>query len=213
MLLGKTLAITGVSSGIGKRTAELALSMGANVVGIDLNPPPQPLGAYIKADLATKSGIKDVVAQLPQQIDGLLAIAGVSGKTGAQHTMAVNFYGLRTLAESVAPRIRQGGAVVSIASFAGYGWRSNLERTKKLLTVDFPDAKKLEELGCPNELGYPISKEVLILWTQKAAHQPVFRERGVRVVSVSPGPVETPILTQFREVLGWVRGKTTLDSL
>ena len=42
--------------------------------------------------------------------------------------------------------------------------------------------------------GYPLSKELLLLWTQLAAHQPLFKSRGIRVIAVSPGPVETPIL-------------------
>ena len=43
------------------------------------------------------------------------------------------------------------------------------------------------------------------MWTFRAAHQELFKDRGIRVNAVSPGPVETPILTQFREVLGDAR--------
>ncbi|MEW6632815.1 MAG: SDR family oxidoreductase, partial [Pseudomonadota bacterium] len=53
-----------------------------------------------------------------------------------------------------------------------------------------------------DEEGYPVSKELLLLWTFRAAHQELFRSRGIRVNAVSPGPVETPILKQFRTVLG-----------
>ncbi len=42
MPFGKTLLITGVSSGIGARTAELAGQLGADVIGVDLNPLPCP---------------------------------------------------------------------------------------------------------------------------------------------------------------------------
>ena len=41
-----------------------------------------------------------------------------------------------------------------------------------------------------------------MLWTQIAAHQPLFKSRRIRVTAVSPGPVETPILKEFRQVLG-----------
>ena len=44
MLFGKTVAITGGASGIGRRTAELAAQMGADVIGIDRNPPAQAVG-------------------------------------------------------------------------------------------------------------------------------------------------------------------------
>lgn len=39
----------------------------------------------------------------------------------------------------------------------------------------------------------------------RAAHQAQFKSRGIRVNAVSPGPVETPILTQFRQVPGDAR--------
>ena len=51
----------------------------------------------------------------------------------------------------------------------------------------------------PEGEGYPLSKELLLLWTMRAAHPPLFRERGVRVNAVSPGPATTPILKEFRQ--------------
>ena len=39
MINGKTIVITGVASEIGKRTAELASVMQADVIGIDVNEP------------------------------------------------------------------------------------------------------------------------------------------------------------------------------
>ncbi|HEV7310361.1 coniferyl-alcohol dehydrogenase [Ensifer sp.] len=204
MLDGKTIVITGVSSGIGARTAELAIAQGADVIGIDVSEPPAVRGAFLKGDISNPDGIAAIVRQLPQRLDALLNVAGVSGTGGASITLAINFYGLRLLSESLAPRIREGGAVVNVASVAGYGWRANLARAKALVGMaGFPDiAKVLADNDVPNEIGYPLSKELLLLWTQMAAHQPLFKARGIRVNAVSPGPVETPILTQFRAVLG-----------
>lgn len=204
MLTGKTLVITGVSSGIGARTAELAIAQGADVIGIDMRDPPAAHGAFLKGDVSSPDGIAAVVRQLPQRFDALLNVAGVSGTGGAAVTLAINFYGLRHLTETLAPRIREGGAVVNVASIAGYGWRASLERAKRMVGVEgFPDiASVMADNQVANEIGYPLSKELLILWTQRAAHQPLFRDRGIRVNAVSPGPVETPILTQFRAVLG-----------
>ncbi|KGJ07663.1 SDR family oxidoreductase [Paracoccus versutus] len=207
MLFGKTVAITGVASGIGRRTAELATQMGADVIGIDRNPPAQETGAFLQGDLSSAQGVQALAQALPDGIDALLNIAGVSGNTGAAPTLAINFYGLRALSLALAPRMRPGGAIVSVASIAGYGWRGNLDRARALVGAQgFPDTARLAaDLGVPDEAGYPVSKEALILWTQMAAFQPAFRDRGIRVNSVSPGPVETPILTQFREVLGEAR--------
>ncbi|OJY78585.1 MULTISPECIES: coniferyl-alcohol dehydrogenase [unclassified Rhizobium] len=207
MLFGKTILITGVASGIGARAAELAGQMGADVIGVDVREPTSSISSFIKGDISTAAGVEDIVRQLPSRIDALANVAGLSGSTGVVATLAVNFYGLRALSEAVAPRLREGGAIVNVASIAGYGWRANLERAKNLTAIEgFPDVASLvSEYGLKNEEGYPLSKELLLLWTMRAAHQPLFKEHGIRVNAVSPGPVETPILKQFRAVLGDAR--------
>lgn len=207
MLFGKTILITGVASGIGARVAELAGQMGADVIGVDVREPSSGISPFIKGDLSTAAGVEEIVNQLPNRIDALANVAGLSGSTGVAATLAVNFYGLRALSETVAPRLREGGAIVNVASIAGYGWRANLERAKTLTAIrGFPDVASLvSEHGLKDEEGYPLSKELLLLWTMRAAHQPLFKARGIRVNAVSPGPVETPILKQFRAVLGDAR--------
>jgi NAD(P)-dependent dehydrogenase (short-subunit alcohol dehydrogenase family) len=201
MLLGK---VTGAASGIGAYTASLCASLGADVIAIDRNAPTATHAGFIKGDLSSAAGVNAIVAALPQRIDALCNIAGLSGAPGAAPTVAVNFYGLRALSEGVAGKLREGGAVVSVASIAGYGWRTNLNRAKSMVAVTgFPDvAAVLRDHSVAEPEGYPLSKELLLLWTQLAAHQPLFKSRGIRVVSVSPGPVETPILGQFRQVFG-----------
>ena len=204
MLSGKTIVITGVSSGIGARTAQLAMAQGAHVIGIDVKQPDSPQFEFLQGDLSTKAGIDTLVAALPRQVDALCNIAGLAGTTGLAAVLSVNFYGLRTFSYAVADRLRHGASVVNLASIAGYGWRANLERAKALLAVDgIPDMDDLtKQHNLDSTYGYPLSKELLLLWTQKAAHEPVFKSKGVRINAVSPGPVETPILRQFRAVLG-----------
>ncbi|MBN9217520.1 MAG: coniferyl-alcohol dehydrogenase [Mesorhizobium sp.] len=207
MLFGKTILITGVASGIGARTAELAGQFGADVIGVDVREPASPAGSFVKADISSKAGVDDLIARLPQRIDALCNVAGLSGNTGAVSTLAVNFFGLRALSEGLAPRLREGGAIVNVASIAGYGWRANLNRAASMIGIEgFPDvAEVVAEHAVKNEEGYPVSKELLLLWTFRAAHQDLFKSRGIRVNAVSPGPVETPILKQFRTVLGDAR--------
>src|SRR6185295_14223133 len=119
MLLGKLILITGVASGIGARTAELAGQLGADVIGVDMREPATLSGAFVKADISTKAAVEKLVAKLPDRFDALCNVAGLSGKSGAAPTLAVNFYGLRALSEAMAPKIREGGAIVNVASIAG----------------------------------------------------------------------------------------------
>lgn len=215
MVFGKTIVVTGAASGIGRRTAELAASMGADLFAIDIADPDGSLGRFIKADISTQEGIVRLVKQLPDRIDGLCNVAGLSGKTGATPTLAVNYFGLRALTESLVPKMREGGCVVNVASIAGYGWRANLARARAIVALQgFPDvAKAVTEHGIKAEESYPVSKELLIVWSMRAAQQSLFKARGIRVNVVSPGPVETPILKQFREVLGDARVNSDIDRI
>lgn len=204
MLFGKTIVVTGVSSGIGQRTAELAAQMGANVIGIDVVKPKHNVGTFLEGDLSTQDGVDSIIDALPNEIDALCNVAGVSGTGGAAITLAINFFGLKALSEGLARKIRTSGSIVNVASMAGFGWRQNTQRASAIAKMDgFPNIEKvMGDFAIPNELGYPISKEILLVWTMLAAHQDRFKSRNIRVNAVSPGPVETPILTQFRHVLG-----------
>jgi len=207
MLIGKTVVVTGISSGIGARVGELAVALGADVVGIDVKEPAAPLGAFVKGDLSSPQGVEELVRALPRRIDALCNVAGVSGRDGPAKTLAINFYGLRALTEALAPRIREGGSIVNVASIVGYAWRANLERAKAFIAPPgFPDvAALLAKHGSGEAEGYPLSKEMLLTWTMRAAHLPLFKDRDLRVNAVSPGPVATPILGEFAEIFGETR--------
>lgn len=205
MLFGKNIVITGVASGIGARTAELASQLGANVYGIDINQPKYPIGTFIEGNLATVDGVQNIINALPDEVDALCNVAGVSGGAGADITLRINFFGLKMLSEGLAPKMRTGASVVNVASIAGYGWRANTQRASTIAnTPGFPEDMPsfLTQNNIANEFGYPISKEALLVWTQLASQQSLFKEKHIRVNAISPGPVQTPIINEFRAVLG-----------
>lgn len=215
MLFGKTIVVTGVASGIGRRTAELAGHLGAEVIGIDRAQPDRTFGQFLEGDISTAGGVADIAKALPDRLDALCNVAGVSGNSGAANTLAINFFGLRSLSVALAPKLRDGGSVVNVASIAGYGWRENTARAAAIArTEGFPDpAQIVADHDIPDDAGYPVSKEILLVWTMLAAHQDRFKNRGITVNAVSPGPVETPILQQFRDVLGDARVNSDVDAV
>lgn len=205
MLFGKTIIVTGCASGIGAKVAELCSSLGAEVIGVDIRPPACPAGfAFIKGDISNAAAIDELMRHLPRRFDAICNVAGLSGRDGAIPTLAVNFFGLRYLSESLATRINHGGAVINVASIAGYGWRKAVQQTALIEDLKgFPDIEKLvEKYEISGPESYRLSKELLLLWSFRAAGAELFKKREIRVNAVSPGPVETPLLEEFRDVVG-----------
>ena len=79
MLFGKTVVVTGISSGIGARIGESAAAMGADVIGVDVKDPARPMEAFVRADIGSPQGVAEIVDVLPKRIDALCNVAGVSG--------------------------------------------------------------------------------------------------------------------------------------
>ena len=200
---GKTIVITGSSSGIGAETARLLRQQGARVIGVDRNDPMITLDGFVRADLSEPSAIDAAVAQLPDRIDALCNIAGVPGTANADLVARVNYLGLRHLCQRVLERLPEGGAIVNIASILGAEWPQRLAQHKALAeTAGFEDGLAwLAGQPVPQETCYQYFKEALIVWTVTQS-QKWFLEKGVRMNCVAPGPVFTPILGDFVAMLG-----------
>jgi NAD(P)-dependent dehydrogenase (short-subunit alcohol dehydrogenase family) len=205
-LQGKTIVVTGVSSGIGADTARLLRAGGARVIGLDRNDPMLTLDGFVKADLSEQAAIDAAVKQLPVQIDGLCNSAGVPGTAPVGAVARVNYLGLRHLCECVVERMPVGGSIVNVSSILGYFYAQRLDQHKTLATVgDFEAGLAwLARNPVPQATCYEYFKEALIVWTMLRSHS-FFMERGIRMNCVAPGPVFTPILGEFVAQLGEAR--------
>jgi len=205
-LQGKTIVVTGTSSGIGSEVAKLARLSGARVIGMDRNDPSCTLDGFIKADLGTAAAIDAAVAQLPAQFDALCNIAGVPGTADGDLVARVNYLGLRHLTEKALPRIPRGGSIVNVASILGAEWPQRLTEHKALAATDSFEAgaKWLAANPVPHATCYQYFKEALIVWSATQS-QKWFLGKGVRMNCVAPGPVFTPILGDFVTMLGQER--------
>ena len=56
------------------------------------------------------------------------------------------------------------------------------------------------KVGSEGGRSYFFSKEVIMAWTLR--NRWTWRDRGIRMNAVSPGPVDTPILGDFLKTLG-----------
>lgn len=207
MLKGKTIVVTGAASGIGAQTAALIQSQGAKVIAVDINKPSQFVGDFIHADLSDRASIDKLVAALPSRdkggVHGIANIAGLPPTKPEELVLKVNLVGLKYFTNTVIGKVADGGAIVNIASLAGLGWTDPAAKAAITAseTLDFDDVAAFCKIHrITSERSYFFTKEALIVWTMK--NRWTWRDRGIRMNTVSPGPVDTPILGDFLETLG-----------
>jgi len=203
ILKGKRIIVTGCASGIGKETSRLIKSLGGDVIGVDRNMTTDYVDELYRADLSDKRSIKALVMALPNGCDGIANIAGLPPTLPAELVVKVNLVGLKFFTESMIPKLADGASIVNLASLAGFGWQQAIDQIKASEALDFHEvADFVHRHGIDQEQGrsYFFSKEALIVWTMQ--NRWTWRDRGIRMNAVSPGPVDTPILKDFLETLG-----------
>ena len=83
---------------------------------------------------------------------------------------------------------------------AGYRGTATDDQAAHLLDLDDDTlAAELGALGLDGPEAYQLSKQLVHHYTTRLAAR--LHPAGVRVLSVSPGPVETPILADFRATM------------
>lgn len=201
-LSGKSFIVTGVASGIGAETARVLRGEGAKVIGVDRNETDQ-VDEFFQADLSDPDSIDALIKALPEGANGLANIAGLPPTAPSEAVMKVNLYGLRRLTMGIVPKLSDNASIANLASLASFGWAQSLDQVKASLALDFGGkiAEFCETSGLDDGgRSYFLSKEALLVWTMQ--NRWTWRDRGIRMNCVSPGPVDTPILADFLETLG-----------
>lgn len=205
-LRGRRIVVTGVASGIGKAIAADLEGRGAEVIGVDIQRA-DISGKLYEADLSDPDQIDDLVALLEPGSNGLCNVAGVPPSAPPEKVLALNAKGLERLTTGLAPKLAEGASIVNIASSAGNAWADRVQALLDFDDVPFEEAA-LKQFAVDHELqeegaSYFFSKEFVVTWTMR--NRWTWRDRGVRVNSISPGPVETPALQDFIDTLGRAR--------
>jgi NAD(P)-dependent dehydrogenase (short-subunit alcohol dehydrogenase family) len=195
------ILVTGAGSGIGRALAEQLLAAGHDVLGADRAVEGIPRGAIpIRADLADPAQVAMLVEQAVM-LDGLANVAGVPGTAPPETVLIVNFLGTRRLTEALLPRLQRGAAVVNMASLAGRrpvcdddtAWHLQAAGDEEILAY-------AKQAVLDGSAAYDLSKKLLVAWTKATAAAQL--AHGVRACAVSPGPIETPIIADFRTSMG-----------
>jgi len=206
----RVIVVTGAASGIGAAAAQLLRESGDTVIGVDIKEPAAGIvDQFVAMDQSDSAAISAAIAELPANISGLINSAGVP--PGPQHSPAMvlktNFYGLREFTQKLLAKISKGSAIVNLTSGAGMGWAQNIPLLQEALAIndirdvdDFAACHAIHNNGIENQAAYPLSKQLLIVWTASA--YPIWKETGVRMNAVAPGAVATPILDDFLTAFG-----------
>ena len=197
-ITGTAAVVTGAASGLGAATAAALAERGATVLGLDLPASIERASAVpgvslVPADVTADAPVRDALAGLgdaPLRIAvncaGVAPSARILGRSGPHdlelfHTvLKVNLLGtfnvLRLAAEVIARQEPDGngqrGVVVNTASIAAYE----------------------AQIG---QVAYAASKAGVAGMTVTAARD--LAQHGIRVVTIAPGIVDTPMMAGFTD--------------
>lgn len=198
----RKVMVVGAGSGIGAATAAHFHGCGDYVAAVDYRSHQTPASEHLECDLRDADAIDRLLQRAGPNWDVLAYVAGVPGTAPALDVLAVNYLGLRRLAEGMLPQMRAGGAVVAVASTAASAWPHRIDALAGLLSASDPDGASDWLRG--QDPSYPVynaSKEAVVIYTKRLAAT-AWNTYGIRVNTVSPGPVRTPILPDFEQTMG-----------
>ena len=203
----KVIALTGASSGIARSTAFYLAERGAKLSLADVNAGPLREIAdeikrthdveviYFKVDVCNVDEVNawiDGTVKAFGRLDGAANLAGVIGKTLGVNSVAecdeddwnlnisVNLTGVMHCLRAQLKAVSDGGSIVNAASIAG-------------------------QIGRPFSASYAASKHGVLGLTRSAAKE--VGSRGVRVSSIAPGPISTPMNSAAQKISAKNLGK------
>ncbi|MEM4986828.1 SDR family oxidoreductase [Collimonas sp. H4R21] len=186
---GKTVLITGGSSGIGLASAKLFLEQGARLAITGRDPDGlarvrEELGGdvlTIRSDTANLTEIASLMQQVERRftrLDVLFVNAAIAtaapmelvSETQFDDIMGINFKGAFFTIQKALPLFSGAASIIVTTSIAN-------------------------QLGSPNFSVYGASKAALRSLVQSLALELI--SRGIRINAISPGPIATPIFDRF----------------
>lgn len=199
----KTVVVSGAATGVGAALIyRLRAAHAERIIALDIKPCNGPIDQFILADLMDPFAIDDAIHRLPEGIDVLFNNAGVAATLPIPVVIGVNVLAPRRLIAGLHHRMPPGSAVVNTASTAGGGFIERMPQILELLSID-DWRQSLDWVEAHPELTrnpYGFSKECAQVLTLLQATP--LAKRGIRINSVCPGLIDTPLITDFQTSMG-----------
>ena len=202
--MGKGIAIvTGAASGMGEAAARLMGEAGWPLLLVDLNADrlagSAPAGAdQLAGDIAAADfGERLQGAIGDRKVGALIHCAGLSPTMAdAGRILEVNLAASMRLIDAVRDLMADDGAIVLFASSSAYMVGNALDEQLKAVTTP-EQVATLVQYAKDSGAGYGISKRGVQILAQRESL--ALGVRGIRVTSVSPGIIDTPMGRQEME--------------
>jgi NAD(P)-dependent dehydrogenase (short-subunit alcohol dehydrogenase family) len=191
---GRTFLVTGGGSGLGAATAALLTREGANVLVADLQPGES--GRFVETDVLDETSVRRAVETALDELGGLHGVVNCAGIGGAglvvgkegepfpldafRRVVEVNLVGTFNV-------IRLAAAAMARNEPTPDGERGVIVNTASNAAYD----------GQVGQAAYAASKGGVVSLTLPVARE--LARHGIRVMTIAPGPADTPMLALLRE--------------
>jgi NAD(P)-dependent dehydrogenase (short-subunit alcohol dehydrogenase family) len=190
------IAITGSGSGIGAATADALRALGHRVIGIDIG------NADLSVDLSSADGraqaVSGVLERCDGVLDGLVLCAGLGPQVEPPaRIVSVNYFGAVELLDGLLPALSRGSnpaaVVVSSVSSTQISWDRNPLAAALEAGEEAALAGIVDNAGeMRGHVAYAGSNNAVTVAVRRRAID--WGRAGVRLNTVAPGMVETPLL-------------------
>ena len=191
---GRTFLITGGGSGLGAATAALLERADANVLAADLQPGEN--GLFVETDVLDEASTRHAVETAVEEFGALHGVVNCAGIGGAglvvgkdgepfpldafRRVVEVNLVGTFNV-------IRLAAAAMAANAPTADGERGVIVNTASNAAYD----------GQVGQAAYAASKGGVVSLTLPVARE--LARHGIRVMTIAPGPADTPMLALLRE--------------